>query len=329
MDRAKAARARRGTRWGRAGVTGLALATALAVAAGAAWSARGAAQQIGPAVGSAPTSIPVVERFDPATGRRSRRTVAGLTTGEILSVQRALARAGRDPAVRSGALDRATRSALSAFQRDRGLPACGCPSYATVVALGLEPRVVETVVAARGRGPGFAHPTAGPADVVAGGGSSAGVAASGGPSGAPAEVGANGGPVSVSTEAGVVVVRGSGSGSADGRTGRMPARETGGAPGTAAAGPATPAGTASRPAWPGYGDYFEPLPGVWLLRGGRRHLRGGGPGGGEGGAGRGAHARPPIPYAPRLPEPRPAAPGLPPSLPPTPKSGGATPPSGR
>ncbi len=277
----------------------LALAAALALA----WTGGAAAQGAVAAPGAgaaAPASIPVVERFDPATGRRARRTVAGLTTSEVLSLQRALARAGRDPGVRSGALDGATRSALSAFQRDRGLPACGCPSYATVVALGLEPRVVETVVAAGGRGPGFAHPTAGPPEVV-----------------------------SPTSEAGVVVVRGSGSGNADGRNGRTPAEEAAdrAAPGdaaAAAAGAGSAAGRPPAPPWPGYGSYFEPPYGVWLLpgvRGPGRVGRGGRGEHGERGQAPGAgRTRPPIPYAPRLPEPRPAAPGLPVS-PPTPKSG--------
>ncbi|MDP2582488.1 MAG: hypothetical protein Q8W47_00280 [Candidatus Palauibacterales bacterium] len=309
---------------------GISYGRILAAAAGLAlaWTGGAGAQEAvaapGAGAAAAPASIPVVERFDPATGRRARRTVAHLTASEALSLQRALARAGHDPGVRSGALDPATRSALSALERDRGLAACGCPSYAAVVALGLQPRVVETVVAAGGRGPAFAHPTAGAAEVVAGRGAGA--------AGGGAEtVASAGGPVSVSTEAGVVVVRGSGSGGADGRTGRMPAGEaasgSGGAAG--AAGPASSAGPASPTPWPGYGAYFAPPYRVWLLPAGR------GPGhGGRGGrlgqedrsgSAGGAHARPPIPYAPRLPEPRPAAPGIPAGPPAAPKSGGGGP----
>ncbi|MDP2479349.1 MAG: peptidoglycan-binding domain-containing protein [Candidatus Palauibacterales bacterium] len=244
--------------------------------------------------------IPVVERFDPATGRRARRTVSQLTVGEIVTLQAGLGRVGQDPGVRSGSLDRATRSALSAFQRERGLPPCGCPSYATVVALGLEPRVVETVIAAGGRGPAFGHPTTGPAKLVSSGAAGAGTR----------------GSVSVTSESGVVVVRGSGSGNADGRDGRRapPPGAAGEAPGPAGA--ASPAGPASS---------AGPLYGAWILPGARGPGRGGRVGrpghGGTGAAGGGTHARPPIPYAPRLPEPRPAAPGLPAAPPPAPKSG--------
>lgn len=267
-----------------------ALPVALGLGFALALASPSAAQTVSRAAAPASATIPVVERFDPATGRRARRTVAELTTGQILAIQRALARAGYDPGVRGGALDRPTRSALSAFQRARDLPACGCPSYATVVALGLQPQVVETVVGSGRRQPRFAHATTGAAQTLA-----------------PARGGQGpAGSVSVTTEAGVVVVRGSGSGAAADRSG-APA-----APG--AAGAATPE-PAPRPTRgdallePSYGFYPGLIYGGWLVpprHPGERH---------------GPARRRPIPYAPRLPDPRPAAPGLPPSLPPHPGSG--------
>jgi hypothetical protein len=274
---------------------------ALAAPSAAAAQAGGRATDAAGARALPPAAIPVVERFDPATGRRTRYVAAPLGSGEALALQLALARAGFDPGVRSGSLDAATRSALAAFQRARRLEPCGCPSYAVVVALGLEPRVVETVIGGAEDAPSFAHATAGAAERV-----------------------------SPDREEGVVVVRGTGSEAA--AAGETRSRAAGGeagagraeAEGGAAAGAAPPAFGSS--AWPAAGPWAWPSPfGFFLPRGAGRlgpgHGREGGKGRGPAGT-EGARARPPIPYAPKLPEPRPAGPGLPPSPPPRSGSGG-------
>lgn len=89
-------------------------------------------------------------RFDPdrpaVPVETERRVSQPLLAREAAAVQRALAAAGHDPGGVDGILGSATRSALSSFQRSRGLGVCGCVDYATIVALGLEPRVVQTVV---------------------------------------------------------------------------------------------------------------------------------------------------------------------------------------
>lgn len=90
--------------------------------------------------------IRVVELFHPETGTRVRRVVADLTPGEISSIQAALADAGQRSGDDAGVLGSGTRSALDRFQRERGLAACGCPSYETILSLGLRPRVSQTVV---------------------------------------------------------------------------------------------------------------------------------------------------------------------------------------
>lgn len=92
-------------------------------------------------------AIRVVERFDPAAGTRTREVVARPSPAEILRVQRALQREGHPVAGARGELDAATRQALRRFQRERGLEPCGCVSYETVLALGLSPVVVQTVLA--------------------------------------------------------------------------------------------------------------------------------------------------------------------------------------
>lgn len=71
-----------------------------------------------------------------------REVVADLWPDEVLRIQVELARAGYDPGVRTGRLDSETRRALTRFQAARRLVICGCPSYETVVALGIPPVVV-------------------------------------------------------------------------------------------------------------------------------------------------------------------------------------------
>jgi peptidoglycan hydrolase-like protein with peptidoglycan-binding domain len=92
--------------------------------------------------------IRVVETLDPSTYGRTRQVVRDLTPEEIRSVQRALREAGFRLSWLTGKLDRATRDALSDFQVERGLVVCGCASYETVVALGLRPSVIMTLIAA-------------------------------------------------------------------------------------------------------------------------------------------------------------------------------------
>lgn len=233
-----------------------------------------------------PAAVPVAERFDPATGSRVRATLADLGPGQLRAVQAALGRAGFDPGVRTGRMDAATRSALAAFQRARGLDACGCPSYATVRALGLGTRVAETVLG--GPGAAFAHATTGPAAAVGGGDGRA----------------PDGGGASVRREAGVVVYRGSGSETPAGAT------ETGSGAGTAGGrgdgGPGTPGGGGAPPAGT---VRMDTAYGVLLLPGVYAPGRRGGAWPGRPTPGHGGKAGPsgppaggaPNPYAPPLP----------------------------
>ena len=93
---------------------------------------------------SVPASVRVVETFDPETGERSRELVGRLTADEILAIQERLRTRGHLEGFERGVLDEATRAALREFQAARGLEVCGCPTYRTVLDLGLEPHVVLT-----------------------------------------------------------------------------------------------------------------------------------------------------------------------------------------
>ncbi|MFN2383293.1 MAG: peptidoglycan-binding domain-containing protein [Gemmatimonadota bacterium] len=108
------------------------------VALGAMAPAATAQDRIEPAA-----TIRVVEVLDPQTGRMAREVIGSLSPAEVLRLQVELAGAGFDPGVRTGALDRATRDALATLQAARGLEICGCPTYETVIALGVLPQVVE------------------------------------------------------------------------------------------------------------------------------------------------------------------------------------------
>lgn len=100
-------------------------------------SPASAQDRIGPA-----QAIRIVELVD-ASGTRLERTVLEpMTPAEVLRLQVALSRAGYDPGVRSGVVDAETASALRQFQLARGLEACGCPSYETILALGVPVDVV-------------------------------------------------------------------------------------------------------------------------------------------------------------------------------------------
>lgn len=96
-----------------------------------------AQDRIGPA-----SSIRVVELVDDSGTRLERAILEPMLPAEVLRLQVALGRAGFDPGVRSGAVDAETEIALRQFQLARGLEACGCPSYETVLALGVPVQVV-------------------------------------------------------------------------------------------------------------------------------------------------------------------------------------------
>ena len=113
-----------------------------------AWPAAPADGQVVRRAGSA--GVRVIEIYDPSTGDRVRRVAEDLTPSEISAVQRALAGQGYRVSVASGKLNPETRGALGEFQADRGLVICGCVSYETVIALGLKPRVSQTLVGPTG-----------------------------------------------------------------------------------------------------------------------------------------------------------------------------------
>ncbi|MGH7549278.1 MAG: peptidoglycan-binding domain-containing protein [Gemmatimonadota bacterium] len=96
-----------------------------------------AQDRIGPA-----SSLRVVELVDTSGARLERTILEPMLPAEVLRLQIALTRAGFDPGVRSGIVDIETETALRQFQLARGLEACGCPSYETVLALGVPVQVV-------------------------------------------------------------------------------------------------------------------------------------------------------------------------------------------
>jgi hypothetical protein len=104
---------------------------------------------------SGPATIRVVESLDPSTLVRTRQVVHDLTPQEIRSIQRALRAEGYEQRWLSGLIDDPTRQNLRDLQDDRGLVACGCPSYESIVALGLKPSVIMTVVAEAGVDPEY------------------------------------------------------------------------------------------------------------------------------------------------------------------------------
>ncbi|MFV1988360.1 MAG: peptidoglycan-binding protein [Gemmatimonadota bacterium] len=85
-------------------------------------------------------------QFDP--DRTEHRVMSPLLPEEVLIVQEALAGAGYEPGPRNGILSPLTTAALSSFQDDARLEACGCVNYATLMALGLSGSVVQTVIGA-------------------------------------------------------------------------------------------------------------------------------------------------------------------------------------
>ncbi len=109
-------------------------------------------------------AVRVVETVTEGTGDRRRYVVRDLDEDEIKAVQRALRDQGYVGIGWSGRLDDGTRDGLRRFQERRGLVACACVSYETIVALGLLPEVVATVAAPVGGGdPGSTDVHAGPA----------------------------------------------------------------------------------------------------------------------------------------------------------------------
>lgn len=107
-----------------------------------------------PAVAPA-TAVRVIELIDPATGERGREVAADLTGSEIARVQRGLASAGFHPGRATGILTSDTWLALGRFQASRGLSFCECVSYETLIALGIRPLVVASIVAPVSSGYGY------------------------------------------------------------------------------------------------------------------------------------------------------------------------------
>jgi hypothetical protein len=109
-----------------------------------------------PAVAPA-TSVRVIEVIDPGTGERAREVAADLTRPEIARVQRGLASAGFHPGRATGLLTSETLTALGRFQASRGLYPCACVSYETLIALGIRPLVVASIVAPIPSGYGYGY----------------------------------------------------------------------------------------------------------------------------------------------------------------------------
>ncbi len=136
-----------------------------------------------PAQTGAAGSVRVIATYDPGAEETTFELAEPLHGRELLAIQRALEAAGFPPGALDGRIGEATRSALDAFQGDRGLRRCGCPTYETAMALGLTPRVIQTIV---GRGtprpdfsveviyPAGVPPEAPPGPAGAGGGAEAG-----------------------------------------------------------------------------------------------------------------------------------------------------------
>lgn len=78
--------------------------------------------------------------------RTQHRVVKPLLAEEILLIQESLAEAGAETGARDGLLGESTMAALSRFQEEAALEPCACVNYATILALGLPPRIVQTVV---------------------------------------------------------------------------------------------------------------------------------------------------------------------------------------
>lgn len=91
------------------------------------------------------TAIRVIERYDPDTGASEYAPVRPLNPAEIAAVQARLGQAGQ-PTALTGRLDGPTAAALRRFQEVRDLRTCACPSYETLIALGLPTRTVQILV---------------------------------------------------------------------------------------------------------------------------------------------------------------------------------------
>jgi peptidoglycan hydrolase-like protein with peptidoglycan-binding domain len=92
------------------------------------------------------SGVRVMSFVGPDGNGAAYRVVEPLRPAEVLAIQKALAAAGQDPGGLDGVAGPATRAALRRFQTASGATACGCVDYATVVALGLRPLVVQTVI---------------------------------------------------------------------------------------------------------------------------------------------------------------------------------------
>lgn len=96
-------------------------------------------------------AVPIVERYDPVTGRVVPEVPLPLPPRAMETVQAALRARGHDPGALTGVLDRSTRAALRSFQVAEGLRITSHPDFETVRALGIpvrpvRPAFVEDVV---------------------------------------------------------------------------------------------------------------------------------------------------------------------------------------
>jgi peptidoglycan hydrolase-like protein with peptidoglycan-binding domain len=99
-----------------------------------------------PSLGSVGPGVRVTAFVQIEPEGTQHRVVSPLLPEEILLVQESLAAAGADPGARDGVLGESTATALSRFQEGASLEPCGCVDYPTILALGLAPRVVQTVI---------------------------------------------------------------------------------------------------------------------------------------------------------------------------------------
>lgn len=91
-------------------------------------------------------ALEVVETFHPTSGKRTYRLQTPLSAGERQAVEQALAGAGYRPGPSDGRFTAATERALTRFQQDEELQACGCVTYETVRRLGLSTHTAVTTV---------------------------------------------------------------------------------------------------------------------------------------------------------------------------------------
>ncbi|MDH3733234.1 MAG: peptidoglycan-binding protein [Gemmatimonadota bacterium] len=122
----------------------VALSAALPAAAQEVEIISGAVRKTAVDPGAPGVRVVAFVQLEPA--RTEHRVLDPLLPEEVFFVQTALVQAGYEPGRPDGNWGPATENALRAFQEDRRLEPCGCVDYSTIGALGLRPRVVQTVV---------------------------------------------------------------------------------------------------------------------------------------------------------------------------------------